>query len=387
MGNSLGNAWTAISKSITPTCAAAQAQLEAAGAPSASSCGRLPLDAFTAPKQCLPNIFLLASFPTSGHELTHSVMERATGVLNTSFYGESGKGRAVLLVGGTGRVIYAEEPLCHGGVAAGRLPIGGLPTLTKTHYPTNAEACGTPNFCPEHSVVDGTHSMLPDLFRAGVLGGIVVLTRNPGDHLLRNHFRWFAARGAALACDRNKLSCFYSQARNRSCAAVGHPSHAHAHAWVKLYQYWSESFAPLPRMTVRYEEVSDPQLAPGLFKRLIDFVVVHGGPRAQQDARLRDAAAFAKAMALVRKPEYEHGTLLRDVCGEGAARNVAHQTAAASKALGYAFNMSTAVWTLAAAPAARAGGARARPSATSPQVVPRRKPVGKAEASVYRGFY
>jgi len=312
-------------------CAFAQAQLDAVG----GHCGRLPLDA-SAPPECLPRVFLMASFPTSGHELAHSVMQVATGVANTSVYGEGDRFwvRESLLSSGSGHILYAKRQLC-GSDSTVRLPVGGLPTLTKTHYPV----CSMMQCIGALHRVDSMPSIYSDLLRSSALAGVVRLARNPGDHLLRNRFRW-ERHNESDTCGHD-LRCFHHVARPY-CRRLTQD----AIFWNKFHQFW-DAFGPeVPRTTLRYEEFSVPRLAPQVFGTLIDLL---DRPRHGSAGGLRlnrSATAFSQAMSLVRQPSYSHGTLLRDVCGADAARSLAVQTAAVSGSLGYVFHMKEAVWKL-----------------------------------------
>jgi hypothetical protein len=63
-------------------------------------------------------------------------------------------------------------------------------------------------------------------------------------------------------------------------------------------------------------------------------------------ALLDDPKVVDRVKAMVKEPEYEHGTLVARICGVETARVLHQATRAYSQKLGYAFDSETGHWSL-----------------------------------------
>lgn len=183
-------------------------------------------------------LVLLTSFPTSGNGFVRHFFSGCTDI-------------ATLKPGGSSsQAIYKMFPwgpsyLDRGGV--GWLPpAGGEPALLKTHYPTTV-----------------TESGLDDVSLEDYFDGVILLVRNPGDTITRNHLRWSLCRDTHADLEARFL-CYDRNAED-ACRIGPTP-------WVEHQEYWIRrlTHSRVPHLLLRYEDAVE---RPGeVLRELLDFV-------------------------------------------------------------------------------------------------------------------
>ena len=287
------------------------------------------------PRECLPRTVLLPSYPTSGSALVRDLYFAATGTPRMTRYGRQNHKtkklvRKLVLRGASGLDIWIDTSTtsAHKGKAVSanktthgkrekgknalsckewgyKLPLGRASVLLKTHFPAITK--------------DHQESREYDSARwfGDGFAGVMRLARNPGDHILRNHFRW-----GHRDC---RGECFFAHAQS-SCGSLM----SQATKWLKFHDFWNAYDPSVPRMLVRYEDVLDS--CPTQVDRMLAF------------ANATSASDAAKACEEVRPVDYEHGTLVKRVCGIDAARRLDKVVGRVARELGYAFDHASGVW-------------------------------------------
>lgn len=277
----------------------------------------LPFTTTDVPNECWARIFLLPSYPTSGNELVHVMFQRLTGLVSFNSFPIGQAAFDLSTPTHTGLTMsYDEEELCQPNNTL-RIPVAGQVLLSKNHYRNQT---GGPNPQLFHSTQEQRHGSLP-----GNIAGIVRLARNPGDHLLRNFFRWDHRN-----CHDD--SCFYKNAKS-TCRILG----SKAFDWNQFHSYWNDYDSTVPQMILHYEEVASRATASRVFRELIEFVAAEES---------EPGTMKKKVLEFVREPTYEQGGLVAKVCGVKVARRVHKLTAEYSSRMGYEFDNERGVWLL-----------------------------------------
>lgn len=246
----------------------------------------MPIDATSGAGPCSPRVLLLPSFPTSGNELVHALFEGVTNVATLSVYKRKGPRAYSARASATADELsfYRDNDvtLCRTGRV---LPVGRSSALVKTHWPSEGAEVGKRE--KRAHAYDGERWFAP----AG-LAGVVRVARNPGDHVLRNNFRW-----GHKQC---KGKCFFDNAK------VSCPKLAKAAAkWNFFHSFWNAYNGSVPTMLLRYEEVAfSPESAVAQITRLLDIA----------NTTEKAPGTLAKEVkGTVRVPDYEPGTLVKRV--------------------------------------------------------------------------
>ena len=286
------------------------------------------------PRECLPRTVLVPSYPTSASALVRDLYFAATGTPKMSGYGRRDK--LLFLRGASGLDVFVKTPKGKAVSANNathdklekrkrgkrgngenalsckewgyKLPLGRASVLLKTHFPTNTATRDIPSRSRKYD----SARWFGDGF-----AGVMRLARNPGDHILRNHFRW-----GHRDC---RGECFFAHAQS-SCGSLM----SAATLWLKFHDFWNAYDPSVPRMLVRYEDVLDS--CPTQVDRMLAF------------ANATSASDAAKACEEVRPVDYEHGTLVKRVCGIDTARRLDKVVGRVARELGYAFDHASGVW-------------------------------------------
>mmetsp|Transcript_16647 Transcript_16647/g.40603 ORF Transcript_16647/g.40603 Transcript_16647/m.40603 type:complete len:411 (+) Transcript_16647:136-1368(+) len=282
-----------------------------------------PLDT-SDPPECWPVPVILPSYPTSGNGLFRSMLSDLTAPLETSMvmYNSSKQ-----LPTGLFRLGPDENStLVHGMLTAGdALPLFRRIVVFKSHM-------GGKESNPR---MDLNAARLHVARQHEALHGILRLARNPGDQMLRNHFRWNSRR-----CYLQGLECFFKRAK-RLCPAMPDV----AEEYHNFHTFWSNFDTNIPQRVAYYEHFTSKAHATDSMVAALQFLNTLT-PDVDYERFYKDEDRMAKATNVIREPKYEHGKLLAEVCGVDIARQVHERTKAVTKQLGYVFNDEDGTWSL-----------------------------------------
>ncbi len=288
----------------------------------------LPFDANTT-LQCWPKMFMLVSFPTSGNELARSILQKA--VKRNVFlahYKEPGAhtpNSHLFTVKAAGNKLKVRTNNC------GRdhkddyqrsmpLPMMGKPGIYKSHVPRGWKAGLSPQLTNNPKLGGQSTS------------GIIHLSRNPGDQLLRDRFRWPNKNGCSSTHE-----CFLQNGHKYCDKAVDYGLE-----WSNWHNFWFDKSLNTPHILYHYENFSSTNRMPRVTEEVLDFLN-ELPPQGDVEYSLKDELA-----GIVKDPPYEHGTLMAQVCGKDKARVLHENTKEVTKKLGYEFDYDSATWSLSA---------------------------------------
>jgi hypothetical protein len=120
----------------------------------------------------------------------------------------------------------------------------------------------------------------------------------------------------------------------------------HANTWNIFHEFWNKINLGIPEMTIHYEKMTSRDHVNSLLNSVIEFLI--------KNTFGYDANYLKEVMhqngdqikSLIKEPEYEHGTLVEEICGVEAARKLHSETHPYSNTLGYAFNNDTGHWSV-----------------------------------------
>lgn len=290
------------------------------------------------PPKCWPRFILLPSFPTGGNELAQNLFQEVTGLLTGTIYGDglemSFFRRGPVIPRKVTTQITSEKPVtdfevymnhtlpCHSSFLT--LPFKNRAAVVKTHYPVLS-------FRYNQSSQTWSNND-PDPTSGGILSGVVRLARNPGDQMFRNNYRWNS--GTDGYC--REKSCFIEKAKPY-CKSMN----MNLGKWIGFHEYWNHYNSSIPQIVLHYEHLSQPQLSPNAMRRMLAFA------NETLDSELKKRFTLGEVVQkIIKPPDYEHGTLLAEVCGVDTARYLHNQTKHITTKLGYQFDEETGVWTL-----------------------------------------
>lgn len=197
----------------------------------------LPLSIYTADVNQLPLLFVLPSFPTSGSILARRLYEQASTISAASFYNEVENPMLFLslphveLSRFTTTVMNTQSKRSIYVNPQRKLPFG-LPTLVKTHF-------------------DHPHKIGAQLFeKQGLIQGVVLLVRNPGDTILHNAVRWsHCPRGVPR---QQRQECYLQKTGLACSTAVDKVNH-----WNSFYSKWIDYCEAhnVPLFILHYEDL------------------------------------------------------------------------------------------------------------------------------------
>lgn len=293
----------------------------------------LPLDKDD-PRECWPRVIALASFPTSGNKLIRALMQQITHPLvnalkqysdpkdaETMFF-DLGKRSDNQTLGVFGTWKYGNK---HEDVPA--IPLMNRVAAFKSHFGSNSNS-DDETLQQLHQAVENQH-----------LHGIIRIARNPGDHIMRNGFRW----GKTKRCYFDN-QCFFQNA-NILCPDLTRL----AQEWAHFHSFWDELpvRVPNPQHVVYYEHFTKRDHVEGSVEgtlRYYDDVT-------PLETDFRYMSFFTdekmkKLKGIIKEPAYEHGTLVTRICGKEFARDVHEVTKNITERLGYYFNYEKGTWSI-----------------------------------------
>jgi hypothetical protein len=275
--------------------------------------------------ECWPRPVILPSFPTSGNGLFRSLLRNLTSPMEidmlmykandhpTAFYNIATGNNFVGIHG------KLDSPVA--------LPLMNRIVLFKSHLGANAK----------EEVLQKVAILLHNAKSRNKLFGILRLARNPGDNILRNHFRW-TQRQCYLKGDE----CFFENARGL-CPQVG--SDRRVQEYTRFHSFWNKFDSDLPQTIVHYEHITSKKYAGESVEGAMNFLNSLT-PLSVDYSRFVEKEKVEKMVEMIKEPDYVHGTLLATVCGKDVARSLHVRTRRVSEPLGYIFDYETATWSL-----------------------------------------
>lgn len=276
------------------------------------------------PPECWPIPVILPSYPTSGNGLFRNLLSDLTVPLEISMvmYNSSKQLPTALFRLGPD----VDSTMVHGMLTAGdALPLFRRIVVFKSHM-------GGKTSNPKQ---DMNAAKLHVARQREKLHGILRLARNPGDQMLRNHFRWNNRR-----CYIRGIECFLERA-HLLCPAMPDV----AEEYHNFHTFWSNFDTSLPQHVAYYEHFTNKAEAADSMAAAMQFL--HSlTPDVDYERFYKDTDRMATATDVIRDPEYEHGKLLAQVCGVDTARRVHERTKTVTKQLGYVFDDADGTWSL-----------------------------------------
>mmetsp|Transcript_19603 Transcript_19603/g.28944 ORF Transcript_19603/g.28944 Transcript_19603/m.28944 type:complete len:436 (+) Transcript_19603:77-1384(+) len=266
---------------------------------------QFPVEVLTGkvPKECLPRLVILPSFPTSGNQIAKHLFSLTTGLSHGAVYAVEGE--LIHDWGEKNKFHTDSNHVCAGTFA---IPSSGRVALSKTHNSA------------------GDHVSLDHIRRGTAPSHVVRLVRNPGDNLIRNFARW-----STPGHDNNKQSQKeFVRRASRSCRVAL----AQGTKWAVFHSGWQNAAKSVPSVVLRYEQMTALAHVSEAVQEVLEFI---GEPQ-----------VFPVNYTLaVKEPAYKQGTLFRDACGLDAARRLHEITKDVEKDLGYTFNYEEGAWAVA----------------------------------------
>ena len=278
------------------------------------------------PKECWPRMFIAASYPTSGNQLSRyltTTMLQTNQLINLFHSQMNNVGKAPFSTFSAFNQFRIKlTSMCvQDPVDTTHLPIPmmGKAAIWKTHWPKSffdqknwdfREV----NFPPKNKADHSSYTH-----------GVIHLTRNPGDHIIRDGVRW------GKSCDDwNSTQC--KDKLDHLCPRTAKI----AVDWKNWHDFWfsKTNYSKTSHFLYAYEHFSNLKFVKKVTVKLIDFL---------DEPELVDGIELEK---LVRQPSYVHGTVLAKYCGNDVAREVHEVTKETSEKLGYIFDYESASWSL-----------------------------------------
>ncbi|CAJ1945275.1 unnamed protein product [Cylindrotheca closterium] len=282
----------------------------------------------SSPEVCWPRLIILASWPTSGSTLIRNLLQTMTIPMEIAMHEyeerdqllysiEKGMGNRSLQIFGS-----VKRPVA--------LPLLGRALIFKSH--TGSETNGS------IGQEENAHQ-IQQARRLGRLHGIIRLARNPGDHILRNRFRW-----GDPTCYRMGDDCFFEKAGSFCKDMVDE-----AHNYNAFHDFWWDTVFhdenDFPQIIAHQEDFTSVVHASETVVKLLKFT--NSLVREMDYRQFITQSRVNDMLGRIKEPTYEHGTLLTRICGKETSRLVHSITSDASDKLGYRFNHKAATWKLA----------------------------------------
>ena len=277
------------------------------------------------PKECWPRIFILASYPTSGNKLAKlltTTMLQTNQLLNQYEERCAAPSYRFKVFNKFGVRVSS---MCNlDGFNATHLPIPmmGKAAIFKTHGPKGwSRYINRPNW----AFTEDFFPQEDETYPSAHTHGIIQLTRNPGDHILRDRVRWrnWCRDWNSTRC-KNKLDDLCPQMADK------------ARSWNNWHTFWfnKTKFPKTPYFFYAYEHFSNAKLTTKVTEKLLNFI---------GESPMVDGSEIEK---LVKEPSYVHGTLAAKYCGVDVAREVHEVTKEVTERLGYKFDYESAAWSI-----------------------------------------
>ncbi len=289
----------------------------------------LPLDEDD-PRECWPRVIILASFPTSGNKLIRALMQQITHPLVNAFKQYSDPKDAETLFFDLGKKSENQTLGVFGTWQYGSSDVPAIPLMNriaafKSHFGSTSNA---------------DNETLRQLHQAVVrdqLHGIIRIARNPGDHMMRNRFRW----GETKYC-YSDINCFFQNA-NILCPDMTRL----AKEWVHFHSFWDELPFRVPNRQhiVYYEHFTKRNHVEGSIEGTLRYYDDVTSPETDFSyMSFFTNERVNKMKGIIKEPDYEHVTLVTRICGKEIARDVHEVTKNIAERLGYSFDYENGVW-------------------------------------------
>ena len=276
------------------------------------------------PLKCWGRIFMQPSHPTSGSSLARTLLERASGTAQIiSHYNEK-----------NAEMIYdlkdnLELSLnCNENTSADPLPMMGKPVFFKSH--TGIGGLEKREQISEKFFEWSENQMANT--EGGKINGVLRLARNPGDQILRNQFRWMSPKECQSRKDLSNTPDKCKLTKGHSvCRSLN------VEKYLNFHSFWNNFDESTPQAIWHYEHFSSKAHALSSFRIAMNTL--------NETMIIKDDVeeAFAE---IIHEPDYEHGTVLADICGKEVARVIHRKTKDISEMLGYVFDEEEATWSL-----------------------------------------
>ena len=275
------------------------------------------------PRDCWPRTIMLASHATSGNELFQDLLDSFIigSDISMSQYRELPKRKDALF--DVFRTENGHTDLRVWGTlnTSSAIPFMRRPVIFKSHM------CQSSSTTQRNKESASLNSAKDD----GTLTAIIRMARNPGDQILRNHFRWHNH-----ACYNKGDECFHQQAK-KYCRSLKSLSKT----YVAFHSYWDEFDPEVPQMIIHNEHITSKDKIEeevlGVIKFLDNLTPEIDYSKFFRTDQMKD---------VIKEPKYVHGTLVAEVCGKEVSRQVHDATKQYSEKLGYVFDDENATWSL-----------------------------------------
>ncbi|GFH53737.1 predicted protein [Chaetoceros tenuissimus] len=283
------------------------------------------------PSECWPLTYIMPSFPTSGSQLFNLLINNITYPLHTRMtqYKREGDGAPTYQLatdntGKDGLIIHSRH-----NDSSLAFPLMKKAVLFKTHM-----GFGEKGKSKEHHVFSARDQH--------TLHGIVRIARNPGDHILRNKFRWTKNGKRCKSLNKSGDECFFKRAQP-TCKQIF--ANDAGKAYVRFHNFWDRTDLNLPQIYVYYEHASQKATVHKAMSTMFRFFDFYSQTNYYMKTFYTEEK-IEQLRSIVKEPEYEQGTLMARVCGKDIARKVHDITKEFSERLGYVFDNETATWSL-----------------------------------------
>lgn len=282
------------------------------------------------PSECWPLTYIMPSFPTSGSQLFNLLINNITYPLHTRMtqYKREGNGTRIYHLatdnaGKDGLIIHARynDSLAY--------PLMKKSVLFKTHM-----GFGEKGKTKEQLVFSSRDQH--------TLHGVVRIARNPGDHILRNKFRWTRNGKRCKSLNKSGDECFLKMAQP-TCRQIF--SNDAGKAYVRFHKFWDRADLNLPQIFVYYEHASQKATVHKAMSTMFHFFDFYSQTNYYMENFYKEEN-IKQLRGIVKEPAYEQGTLMARVCGKKIARKVHDMTKEISERLGYVFDNETATWVI-----------------------------------------
>ena len=286
----------------------------------------LPLKT-TDPVECWPHIFILPSHATNGSGLARTLLTKVIGMqLMMNHYNEV-----------DAKQLYNLTTLDHNGFeissplkdATLPLPIMKRAAIFKSHI-TQSER----PWKRSTKLIEGSAEQMAN-GKGGGISGIIRLTRNPGDQILRNTFRW-----QHKTCYSEGDECFFKNAK-KSCRSVRFQANKH---YKNFHSFWNQYEEKIPQTFFHYERFSNLTHVDKAINDVLRFL--NATSRGVNYMEFYSADISEQLKDIVKEPKYEHGTILARVCGKQLARDIHEMTKGLTERIGYLFDYESATWSV-----------------------------------------
>lgn len=276
-------------------------------------------ETLNAPDECWPRLAIITSYPTGGSFMARMLFSISTG-LATGQVGKTGFRETVYDWGNSNTFTLHGQCFCESNL---QLPYAGRVALLKTHQGPrmhnifiedvkNSTSSDSTELVNEHDYQLPSH--------------VVRLVRNPGDHLIRQASRWVNDEK-----NNNDFKDFTKRAKSQCQKLVN--GEKKLDGFLIFHREWEKVSRHISSKLLHYEDITDPDIVGNKMAEVVDFL----GETQRFDVKYTE---------VVRRPQYVHGTLFKEMCGVEMARELHNKTNWISDQTGYSFDWEYGVWSL-----------------------------------------